>query len=422
MLESKYKIGEDRIRIMKVIMKSGKNINKAGECKVYIEIVTYNSSGKKTKRIPTSVSVLPKNWNSKKDFGSVLPKDPDHQEKNNIINGDFMKYGDQLVAREKGTWSESFKPDDLISIDDMFPKVTKGLIEFCDDYITFRKNQGTQYGTLKEFTTCRNRIEGFDEFKNNKTLLSDINISWSDSFESYLRNKKNDDGSFKYMDGTIEKTYTILVTILNHFHERKDEMNIQLTDKFRSSRFKRGSKSINEPNPLTKDQLLQLYLHTFKEPHLEQTKFRFCLQCFTGLRYGDAFRIKPENVIDGWLKLKPAKTKRYEIEVNQPLNEYAIEILKKHSFDTSSLYITNQVYNRQLKNLFPIMIKEYPDLNYGTDYGTHCGRDTFITLSVLAGTNWKSILSWVGQSSYKIMNRYIKILPKYQENEMKNIF
>jgi integrase len=199
-------------------------------------------------------------------------------------------------------------------------------------------------------------------------------------------------------------------------------MHINLNDKFRSKRFKRGSKSINEPNPLTMDQLLQLYLHTFKEPHLERTKIRFCLQCFLGCRYGDLFRIQPSNIKDGWLKIKPAKTMKYEIEVNQPLNQYALEILEKLKYDTTSLYITNQVYNRELKQLFPIMVKEYPDLNYKLDYGTHCGRDTFITLAVLAGTNWKSILAWVGQSSFKIMNRYISILPKYQENEMKNVF
>jgi hypothetical protein len=31
----------------------------------------------------------------------------------------------QLYERELGTWDESFKPADMISLDDMFPKTSK---------------------------------------------------------------------------------------------------------------------------------------------------------------------------------------------------------------------------------------------------------------------------------------------------------
>jgi hypothetical protein len=391
-IRSKFQIQEQRIIIKKVIMKSGKNITKEG-CKVYIEIISFfPDDTKKTKRIPTSVWVLPKNWNSKKDDGTVTNKDPKYIEKNSLINTTFSFYCVELEQREQGTWKEEFKPAALISIADMFPKKTKCLIDFIDDYVAFRKNQGTVHNTVKEFTSCKNRIDGFDKDKGQKTFFEDISITWADSLENYLRKKKKDDGTLKYMNGTIGKTFTILVTILNHFYERKDEMHISLTDKFRSSRFKRGGKSVNEPNPLTKEQLFKLYNHKFKLKHLELTKIRFCLQCFIGVRYSDLFSIRKENIKDGWLKIKPIKTKRFEVEVNQPLNTYASELLSKYEYDTTSLYITNQAYNRDIEDMFEELVQEYPDLEFKTDYGTHSCRDTFITLAVLAGVNWKSIL------------------------------
>jgi hypothetical protein len=72
--------------------------------------------------------------------------------------------------------------------------------------------------------------------------------------------------------------------------------------------------------------------------------------------------------------------------------------------------------------MFQVMVKEYPDMKYRTDYSSHSCRDTYISNCVEAGVNWKSILQWVGQSSYTIMNRYIKIQPKHMEDEMRKVF
>ncbi len=76
-IRSKFQIQEQRIIIEKVIMKYGKNITEDG-CKVYIELISFfRDEPKKTKRIPTSVWAQPKNWNSKKDDGTVTNKDPE---------------------------------------------------------------------------------------------------------------------------------------------------------------------------------------------------------------------------------------------------------------------------------------------------------------------------------------------------------
>jgi vacuolar-type H+-ATPase catalytic subunit A/Vma1 len=108
--------------------------------------------------------------------------------------------------------------------------------------------------------------------------------------------------------------------------------------------------------------------------------------------------------------------------VEQTLNPVALGLLEKYKYDMTSLNITNQAYNRELKDMFKILQKKYPMLDYQINYGTYCSRDTFITLAVQNGANWKDILRWVGQSSYKIMDRYIKTEDKHQERKVKNIF
>jgi hypothetical protein len=41
-------------------------------------------------------------------------------------------------------------------------------------------------------------------------------------------------------------------------------------------------------------------------------------------------------------------------------------------------------------------------------------------MCVNKGVDWKTILGWVGQSSFKIMARYYGLNDKYQEEKMKS--
>ena len=88
----------------------------------------------------------------------------------------------------------------------------------------------------------------------------------------------------KYVEGTVDKIYTNLSTVMNYLWELRDELQIEMTDKFKSKRFRRGKKSKNDPDPLTEDQLTILYKHRFATLHLETVRKMILLQCFTGIR------------------------------------------------------------------------------------------------------------------------------------------
>lgn len=413
MIKSKFEFQETKIIIRKMIQK-GRNVNKEGECKIYIEIIRFLTNGtRKTRRIPTEIFVKPQNWNSKKD-GYVKTSDPESNHKNNVINTIFTDYALQLEQRERGTWDENFNPKDLVPLDDMFPKKTKTLTDYIDDYIKYRKSVNTPYNTLKSFTSLKNRIERYEKDKSIKLTFEDINLTFSDKFYSFLIEEE-------FEEGTISKTYTLLITILNYFYDRKDEMNLKLTDKFKNKRFRRGEKSENEPHPLIREEFEILCNHTFNNLEMKKNQTRFLLQCSLGCRYSDLFDIIPEKIVDDCLIYYPTKTRhKRENKVVVPLNKISKEILQGLKNDTRQLNISNQKYNDGLEKMFKELIKEYPH-TFTDTYTSHDARDTFITFCLQSGVDIPSLLKMVGQESYEIMKKYFKAVPKHMIDRMKEV-
>jgi integrase len=423
MLRSKFQIQETKISIRNIILTSGRNIKKkTGECKIYVEIIAfYADDTRKTKRIPTGVSVRPEHWTPDYTGGTISKKDPNSKTKELEIYDQFTKYVHQLTEREKGTWDDSFNPDNLESLDDLFPKVTKTLMDYIDDYITYRKSINTPRGTLKEFTTCKNRIDGYEKSKNVKLTFDDMNLAFSDSFYSYLLKKSHGSGTqlkTGYSSGTIHKTYAILITILNFFYERQEEYNIKLTDKFRSKKFKRGEPSINDPRPMSNTELSTLLKHTFENDSHNKMKERFLFQCSTGIRFSDMFSINEKNIKDDCIDYYPVKTRhKKDNYVSVPLNPLSRSILQKYDYDMSKLMISNQKYNDGLRDMFTVLIEKYPEI-FKQSYTSHNGRDTFITNSLASKIEVPTLLKMVGQESYEVMKRYNKVSKELRIKDM----
>lgn len=411
-----YGFESTKINIRKMILA---RTNKMGQAKIYVEVTEHKYKGEyeydtNFRRISTNVWILPKNWNKRKQ--EIKPAEEDAEFKNKKVNKIYHTVQKYVDSKGMQTPDQVYGEQlNLESLREFFPKKNenkKCLTDYIEDYYELRKRNGTPYGTYKEFKSLKNRIVRFDEFRGRKTYFSDINLTWSDDYEFFAKKEHG--------DGTIEKTYTILVTVLNHYYDRKDELQIELSDKFRARGFKRGQKSVNDPVPLTPEQLETLKKHKFEKVHLEKTKKRFLLQCYTGLRYSDLFRVQPELIKNGWLVVKPKKTERYNKTIEQPLNDVAKNLMKEFDYDLTKLKIENQPYNRQLKDIFEIMQEKYPKLKF-KNYTSHNGRDTFITMCVEKGIDWKSILKFVGQSSYKIMDRYMSPNPQYQEEQARKL-
>ena len=407
----------------------------------YDYLYIYYKLGKNMLRIPTEQKVVKGKMTKDLLFSAKVE---DYENKNKIIIELKSKVDDYIFVKLKEHYptispkeckkfiQERYMRGDLFSgkrYEPLKPAVkTKSLIPYIEEYIAYRKSKNTRRSTAKEFTTMLNRVKAFDLHSNQITYLKDINFTWSDRFEEYLNNKakngKDENGKEKYGydSGTVEKTYTILITVLYHFYSRKDEQNIDLSDKFTLTGFKRGEKSKNKANPLTYEQFKTLFNHKFDEEHLESTRIRFCLQCSTGLRFGDIHRITEENIDDDRIVIKPAKTAHLNKIIYIDLNIYSKSILEQLHFNTYSLKIENAPYNRNIKAMFKKMQVDKPESKFRNDYGSHCGRDTFVSICVQKGVDFKTILLWTGQTSYTVMDRYIFATDEYKAGQMKKAF
>jgi hypothetical protein len=256
-----YQVNNDPIKVTHNVRKMIRNrTNKEGQTKVLIEICTYtyhsiNEYTTSFKKNKYKCLDKPKNWSKKKEVINTIEPDSDIKNKqvNEVYNSALQFINSKGRQFENQAYSVDFNPDQL---EDIFPKEKKkALTDYILDYYNQRKVKDDPYSTYKEFKTLYNRVLNFDNNRNKRTYFESINFVWSDEFELYLNSK--------YQTGTIEKTYTLLITVLNHYYQRKDELNILLTNKFREKGFKRGKKSKNEANPLSKEQLTALLSHTF---------------------------------------------------------------------------------------------------------------------------------------------------------------
>ena len=141
---------------------------------------------------------------------------------------------------------------------------------------------------------------------------------------------------------------------------------------------------------------------------------------YTACRYSDIKLFKPDNfTANGKVKFIPQKTKRYNIEVIQPLHPNVLEIFKDVNYCTSEEYKTSsQKYNEYVTDVMQAMMEHYPDDKFTDDYTSHNFRDTAISIWCKAGVNFKSILGWSGLKKYQTLNHYIDLDDEFEKQEM----
>ncbi len=396
-----------RYTIKPAILTGGRNISKiTGEAIVYIRVTIFTDGEKpKTKYCRTHITVKPKDFDKKE--GRIKRSDPKASDKNYQIFLQKFNVEQEFKDIKEG------KPIAIVN-PQYLPMPSKNLIDYLNDYITFRKASKTPHGTLKEFTTLKTRLENFQKYSHQTLFIKDASTNrFSDNFYIFLLQK--------YNQGTIEKTYTILRTVLNYYYERRDDFEIKMTDTFRNRSWKKGSKSKNEPQPLSDEELEILIKHKFKTHSLNQHKDRFLFQCATGCRFSDMFSISKENIVDSCIEYFPKKTiHKQDNKVIVPLNDLSRSILEKYGYEMRKLGISNQKYNDGLAEMVKELREDHPEL-FRYTYTSHNGRDSFITIAINSDVDVPTLLKMVGQSSWSVMQRYFKVDKQHMITKIMNI-
>ncbi|MBN2636323.1 MAG: tyrosine-type recombinase/integrase [Prolixibacteraceae bacterium] len=397
--------------------------NKHGQVKIEIEVERYQYQGtgkyaRKRFYVNTNIWVNKGNWNNKTQ--KLSKKEENSVTKTNKINSIFSAVQSYISSKGQQEITDAYGEEvDFTKVREIFPRRKenrKTFHKYLEDYRKHRASDNdTAPTTLKIIKTVTNRVKSFDKYRGTNTHIEDINLTWSDDFNRWMVQVKN------YAPSTIERCYEIIIVCLKYYWKRKDELQIAMNEKFMDNEFKHGKKEGNRPNALTINQREIIYNHRFTKPYLEKARKMMCIQMYTACRYSDIKKFTPDNFIaNDKLKFIPQKTKRYNIEVIQPLHPNVLEIFKEVNFNTSAEYGTSsQKYNTYVTDVMKELMEHYPDAEFSDDYTTHNFRDTAISIWCKAGINFKSILRWSGLKKYETLNHYLDLDDEFEKQEMK---
>ncbi len=397
--------------------------NKQGQVKIEIEIEQYQYQGigkyDRTRfYVNTNIWIDKGNWNNKTQ--KLSQKEEDYVVKSNKINKIFSAVQSFISSKGQQEIDDAYGESvNFSKVRAIFPGRKENRKTFFDlmiDYKSIRANDGdTGERTVTRIGTVANTIKAYDEYRNMKTYIEDINLTWSDYYNAWMVNTK------KYAPGTIDRCYQIVCSCLEYYWGRKDELKLVMQDKFRNKKFRYGKKIGNKPHGLLVKQREILFNHTCKKPYMEKARKMMCIQAYSGCRYSDIKTFTPQNLKKkGFLVFTPIKTKRYDIVVDQPLHPNLDKLLKEVNYNTTEEYTTsNQKYDKFIPDVLNELKSRYPKAGFSDDYSSHNMRDTAISIWVKSGVNFKSVLKWAGLRKYGTLDHYVDIDDDFEQQEMK---
>lgn len=267
-------------------------------------------------------------------------------------------------------------------------------------------------GTSRGFAYTLDHIKAFQEKYSRKIDFDTIDLEFHNDFTAHLTR------NVKLSNNTIGDHFKRLRTVLNEATEKGINKNMA----FRSRYFS----IINEPADtiyLTTDELQELAsLNLADIGRLDRLRDLFLVGCYTGLRFGDYSKLRPEHINDGFIEITQTKT---GAPVVIPLHPVVESILQKYGGalpKALGLSKTNE-YLKEIGQKVTLLQKKVTrtrttggmkvtrSFQRWELLSSHTARRTFCTLEYLAGTPALTIQAISGHKSSAAFLKYIKVTP-----------
>jgi len=400
--------------------------------------LVYQDRGRKFKFF-TKEKVLPKYWDKKKQRAKNVSDAPE-------INDLLDHYESKLkrVERQLRMSNEEYTFEDVKMGFHQKKEKKLSLFEYFEKLIKQVKATH-KVKSLKEYRTVVNDLKEYQVFYKTTLTFEKLNMEFFSKYLTLLTEEKENTRN------TVAKKLSTLRTLLNYATKAKVNTNLDYKD-FKVKRIE------TEKSFLTKKELFKLYnLELSENKRLEQVRDVFCFGCFTGLRYSDIERLTFDDITtridtDGKeftvLNFHVYKTKDL---LMVPLNEYAIEIIKRYrkkavaaisviNGNTKKLMIgkrvlpviSNQKMNDYVKEVCkiaeidtPIVVTKYIGVNrIDTTHpkhdliSSHAARRTFAIVSLEQGMRVEVLQRILGHKSIRTTMKYVFIMEEVKNNEM----
>jgi integrase len=408
-----------------------RNANAGGETPIHLVIRWDNQRIV----VNTGQTANPKQWDKQAqrlDTATNNPKRLVNQQVNALLSGRVAE-AERLFTEFQTIHKRKPNGDELLSIlNEAFcnkPAVSKdktGLFDFMESLLNematgLNPKTGKPYArqTPNTYRQCLTQLREYGQSKRKRIDFDTITLDFYMSFYDYLINKKG--FRLNYV-GKIIKT---LKTFMNEAIERNLTTNIA----HKGRRFTAPREKVANIY-LTRDELTAMYkLDLSKEPRLEHVRDLFLFGCFTGLRFSDYSKVKPE-YIDFKGGVIDVPTQKTDELVSIPILPIAKAILTKYRGKTANSLpdsISNQKFNKYLKEvalrlpeLQNIITDEYfthgkkisRSFHKWEKVSTHTARRSFATNMILEGVPSQMVMKITGHRTESAFQTYLKMSPR----------
>ena len=289
---------------------------------------------------------------------------------------------------------------------------------YYNDYVLKRRNTGKiGESTLKGYETTLKSLREFRE----EIRIKDVNAKLLSDFEKFLI-KRGEESGRGDVKGSRYNRIKHIRAIIRHI----ESLNIPIKNPYRTGDLALPEDIINDVF-LEEEEVKRLYLllnNVEESSSLYRVLVMYLFSCSAGIRIGDALAVKwgdldvrKDPVVLG-IRMQKGKKPLYV-----PLFPMAEEMLEfATEGDLNNVEKENHIfhqYDKQAINETLRKLAKMADIDKHLTY--HSSRRTFATLASAKGVALQDLKQYMGHSSSKTTERYIKWSPTLAEQSAKKV-
>ncbi len=259
--------------------------------------------------------------------------------------------------------------------------------------------------TIATYKQCEKAILSYQKHAKRALTFKSIDLDFYADFKLFMQAKGLN-------PNTIGKRIATLKAFLNAANEQGLTENQSHNKKsFKVDRLKVDNIYLND----TELNAIQ-GLNLVGNERLEKARDLFLVGCYTGLRFSDFVNIKPENFVDGFLKLTTQKTGD---SVAIPIHSVLKQILEKYKGKTLNSLppaISNQKLNKYIKEFCALVLELQQTVVINNEIkpkyslvSCHTARRSFATNQYKNGLQAQTIMQVTGHRTEKAFMTYLKL-------------
>ncbi len=367
--------------------------------------------------LSTSLTVPQKYWNREAQRVRANRDYPRHKAFNqrlNFFEAETIKLWDEYQARGVVPTAKEFKARLTDRIKDVRQEAPT-LLPFIEQIIEERQKMNKPAGSIKVYKNCLKNLEAYQTARKKKLNFDALNDAFVNDFTAFLFSQD-------FADGYVHKVLSTL------------KMFVRLADKrgvYEGSPMLKASLGVKKRAKdniyLTEAEIKILYNMELSD-RLANVRDLFLIGCFTGLRFSDYSKIKPENIQTiehGEKKVKclVMTTQKTKQKIVLPMvNPMLLSILERYDWKAPRR-ISNQKLNAYLKELGQLagfnQEVEINEFRAGEHrkrtcqkwelITSHTPRRSFATNAYKRGLPVADIMKFTGHTTVLSFMKYIKV-------------